>query len=76
WHFDIPLNLEQRYGGWTNRKLIDFYVRYAETIFNEYKGLVKYWITFNEINNTIMFLDMFSEPKDSDYQYAYQHLHH
>ncbi|WP_153057550.1 family 1 glycosylhydrolase, partial [Streptococcus suis] len=35
-----------------------------------------YWITFNEINNTIMFLDMFSEPKDSDYQDAYQHLHH
>lgn len=76
WHFDTPLSLEQRYGGWTNRKLIDFYVRYAETIFNEYKGLVKYWITFNEINNTIMFLDMFSEPEDSDYQEAYQHLHH
>lgn len=37
---------------------------------------MKYWITFNEINNTIMFLDMFSEPKDSDYQEAYQHLHH
>lgn len=76
WHFDTPLALETRYGGWTNRKLVDFYVRYAEVIFKEYKDLVKYWITFNEINNTIMFLDMFGSPKASDYQQAYQQLHH
>ena len=76
WHFDTPLALETRYGGWTNRQLVDFYVRYAETLFREYKGLVKYWITFNEINNTIMFLDMFGESSQEDYQAAYQHLHH
>lgn len=77
WHFDTPLSLETRYGGWTNRQLIDFYVKYAETIFHEYKGLVKYWITFNEINNTVMFLDMFGDKAtDADYQEAYQHLHH
>ncbi|MEW4353899.1 family 1 glycosylhydrolase [Streptococcus pneumoniae] len=77
WHFDTPLALEERYGGWTNRKLIDFYVRYAETIFKEYKDLVKYWLTFNEINNTVMFLDMFGEKaSNQDYQDAYQHLHH
>lgn len=81
WHFDTPLSLEERFGGWTNRKLVDFYVKYAETIFREYKGLVKYWLTFNEINNTIMFLDMMSdisgkEATDKEYQDAYQHLHH
>ena len=30
--------------------MIDFYKRYAQTIFTRYKGLVHYWITFNEIN--------------------------
>lgn len=76
WHFDTPLSLEERYGGWANRALIDFYVRYAETIMREYKGLVKYWLTFNEINGTIMFMDLFGESaSDADYQHAYQHLH-
>lgn len=77
WHFDTPLSLEERYGGWSNRQLIDFYVRYAKVLFEEYKGLVKYWLTFNEINGTIMFME-FSGDKavDKDYQEAYQHLHH
>ncbi|WP_153050400.1 family 1 glycosylhydrolase, partial [Streptococcus suis] len=77
WHFDTPLSLEQRFGGWKNRKLVDFYVKYAETIFKEYKGLVKYWLTFNEINGGIMFLDLFGDDMtDQDYQDAYQSLHH
>ncbi len=47
WHFDTPLYLEENYGGWNNRKLIDFYERFARTCFEEFKGLVKYWLTFN-----------------------------
>ncbi|WP_153060152.1 family 1 glycosylhydrolase, partial [Streptococcus suis] len=43
----------------------------------EYKGLVKYWLTFNEINGGIMFLDLFGDDMtDQDYQDAYQSLHH
>lgn len=49
-HFDVPLNLVDTYGSWKSRKMIDFYVRYAETLFTRYKGKVKYWMTFNEIN--------------------------
>lgn len=49
-HFDIPLHLIKTYGGWRNRKLIDFYVKYCETIFKRYHGKVFKWITFNEIN--------------------------
>ncbi len=49
-HFDMPLHLAEKYGGWENRKLIDFYVKYAKTIMNRYKGKVKYWLTVNEIN--------------------------
>lgn len=49
-HFDTPLELTKKYGGWKNRKLIDFYLNYCKVIFNRYKGKVKYWMTFNEIN--------------------------
>ncbi len=75
WHFDTPLYLEEHYGGWTNRKLIDFYTKFATTCFQEFKGLVKYWLTFNEINNTVMFLSLNPNVQDSDYQNAYQILH-
>lgn len=49
-HFDVPLELCKKYGGWRDRKLIKFYENYCKTIFNRYKDKVKYWLTFNEIN--------------------------
>ena len=49
-HFDTPIALIKKYGGWRNRKMIDAYLKYCRVIFSEYKSLVKYWITFNEIN--------------------------
>lgn len=49
-HFDVPLALADKYGSWKNRKLIDCFVHYCEAIFRRFKGKVKYWITFNEIN--------------------------
>lgn len=50
-HFETPLNLIKKYGGWKNRKLINFYTNYCNVIFNRYKDKVKYWMTFNEINH-------------------------
>lgn len=65
YHYDLPLYLEEEYGGWKNRELIKFFDRYTETLFKEYKGLVKYWLTFNEINSIMMMKDLFPNyPKD------------
>ena len=50
-HFEMPYHLVKAYGGWRSRKLVDFFVRYAETVMNRYKNKVKYWMTFNEVNN-------------------------
>lgn len=50
-HFEMPLYLVKEYGGWRSRKLIDFFVNFAEVCFLRYKDKVKYWMTFNEINN-------------------------
>ncbi len=35
---------------WRNRKLVELFSRYARTCFEAFDGLVKYWLTFNEIN--------------------------
>ena len=50
-HFEMPYHLAKKYGGWVNRKVIDFFVNYAVTVMEKYKNKVKYWMTFNEINN-------------------------
>lgn len=50
-HFDVPVSLAIRYNGWADRRLIDFFERYARTVMERYKGLVKYYLTFNEINS-------------------------
>lgn len=47
--FEMPLGL-QRDGAWLGRETIDCYVRYATTLFEHFKGRVRYWLTFNEIN--------------------------
>lgn len=49
-HFDIPMHLVKEYGGWRNRKMLGFYENLVTVLFNRFKGLVKYWLTFNEIN--------------------------
>ena len=49
-HFDLPIHLIREYGGWRSRKLIELYRRLARTLFTRYQGLVRYWLTFNEIN--------------------------
>ncbi|MGH1811686.1 family 1 glycosylhydrolase [Enterococcus entomosocium] len=53
-HFDLPINLTIKYGGWKNRKLIDFFVHYSKTVMERYKNKVKFWLTFNEINHIDM----------------------
>lgn len=50
-HFEMPYHLVEAYGGWRCRGLIGFFVRYAETVMRRYKDKVKYWMTFNEVNN-------------------------
>lgn len=73
-HFDTPIELEEQFGDWNNRQYIDLYVKYTHTLFTEYKGLVKYWLTFNEINNCINFLS--DKSTDKEYQDTYQQLHY
>ena len=49
-HFDTPMGLK-KYGFWKNRQVVDFFTHYSETMLHHFKGRVRYWLTFNEINN-------------------------
>lgn len=68
-HFEMPYYLVTEYGGFRNRKLIDFFVHFAEVCFKRYKNKVKYWMTFNEINNQANFRDDFAPFTNSGVRY-------
>lgn len=50
-HYETPLHLLTEYGGWLNEKMIEYWQNYVSIVFNRYKGKIKYYLTFNEINN-------------------------
>ena len=79
-HFDTPIALIKKYGGWRDRRMIDAYIKYCRIIFTRYKDLVKYWITFNEINMLLHMSFMgagiaFSEGEDRE-RVKYLAAHH
>ena len=82
-HYEPPLHLADL-GGWSSRNTIDCFVRYARTVFVRYRGKVKYWLTFNEINclqvpfgiMTAGGIRMaFHDPRNTE-QLRFQALHH
>jgi len=50
-HFEMPYHLAKEYKGFMSREVIGFFVKFARVCFERYKDKVKYWMTFNEINN-------------------------
>ncbi len=80
-HYDIPLHLVVEYGGFANRKVIDFFVKYGKILIDRYKGKVKYWIVCNQVNlvPTVSFgclgiyADQVSEDKMSELMYQAVH---
>ena len=79
-HFDTPIALIKKYGGWRSRKMIDAFLKYCRAIFTRYKDLVKYWLTFNEINMLLHMSFMgagiaFSDGEDKE-QVKYRAAHH
>ncbi|WP_138493317.1 GH1 family beta-glucosidase [Paenibacillus pinistramenti] len=47
YHWDLPQALQDE-GGWDNRATADAFVEFARTMFTEFGGKIKKWITFNE----------------------------
>lgn len=50
-HYEMPLALSEKYNGWVHRNVVDAFVRFSKVCFERYKDLVRYWLTFNEIDS-------------------------
>lgn len=82
-HYEPPMELAYQ-GGWSNRKMIDHYLKFCKTIFTRYKGMVKYWITFNEINcalvpfgiRTALGMNLCINSPENNEATRFQGLHH
>ena len=79
-HYETPLHLAKTYDGWRSRKLIGFFENYCRVVFERYKGKVKYWLTFNEINAVIHFplmgAGIYTPKSQLTKQDVYQAAHH
>ena len=84
-HFEMPYHLVKKYGGFRNRKVIEFFVRYSTAVMKRYKDKVKYWMTFNEINNQknlmmiylhVHVLEFYLMKDDNREEVMYQAVHH
>ena len=79
-HFDTPIALIKKYGGWKDRRMVDAYVHYCEVLFDRFKGKVKYWLTFNEINMLLHLsftgAGLVFHPGENVEQVKYQAAHH
>lgn len=79
-HYETPLHLAEAYDGWKSRNLIQFFERYVRTVMTRYKGKVRYWLTFNEVNsilNSPFMSGAIDTPKSElTEQELYQAIHH
>ena len=82
-HYEMPLYLVNHYDGWVSREVVDMFVKFCKVCFYRYKDLVKYWLTFNEIDSvfrhpftTVGVVEEKYENKDKAEEAIYQALHH
>ncbi|SHJ87436.1 6-phospho-beta-glucosidase [Clostridium cavendishii DSM 21758] len=47
-HFDLPIDLYNKYGGWESKKVVDLFSKFARKAFELFGDRVKHWATFNE----------------------------
>lgn len=73
YHFDMPMAM-QDIGGWTSRKVVEAYVRYATICFEQFGDLVTKWFTHNEPVVPVegQYLYGFHYPAELDFQKAVQ----
>ena len=79
-HFDAPIALIKKYGGWKDRRMIDAFMKLCYALFTRLNGKVKYWLTFNEINMLLhlpfMGAGIYFEEGEDKNQVLYTAAHH
>ncbi|NMC46587.1 MAG: glycoside hydrolase family 1 protein [Chloroflexi bacterium] len=73
--YDLPQALVEKYGGFLDRRCVDAYARYVDTVTKYFKGRIKYYVTFNE-QNTMVWIPYYTagvEIKDSTDLFKFDH---
>ncbi len=73
WHFDLPQCM-QDIGGWVNRDVVDYFVKYAIEVFKHFGNRVKYFMVHNEVGVHPMggYLYDFHPPSIVDFKKSIQ----
>lgn len=77
-HFDLPVDLYHRYGGWESRHVVDLFVGFARQCFRLFGDRVKDWVVHNEPMVVVdgEYLYQFHYPKVVDGKKAVQVAYH
>ncbi len=79
-HFDAPIALIKKFGGWKDRRMIEAFLNLCKALFTRLNGKVKYWLTFNEINMLLhlpfMGAGILFEDGEDKNQVLYTAAHH
>ena len=79
WHYDLPMALVNKYGGWRSRQIVDDFEYYARFLLNEYRDEVKYWLTINEQSIVVNYIDKKNLISKEDFynpKFRYQANHY
>lgn len=79
YHYDMPMALVDKYGGWVDRKSVLDYEKYSEFIIKTFKDRVKYWTTINEQSIIVQYCyqkNILPDKYKNDPQARYQINHH
>lgn len=78
-HYEMPINLTLKYGGWTNKAVISMFVKYGKVLLNRFGSKVKYWILINQINmiqvEPYLSLGIASDQYSNNEEAMYQAVH-
>jgi beta-glucosidase len=78
YHWDLPLALQERQGGWTSRDTAHRFADYAAAVFNGLGDRVGHWITVNEpwVSAFLAYHDGSHAPGGHDLTSAVRAAHH
>ena len=78
YHWDLPQALQDEYGGWESREIVEDFTNYSVTLFKHFGDRVKYWVSLNEQNifTSFGYRTALHPPGVKDEKLFYQVNHH
>ncbi len=78
-HYETPINITLKYGGWPNRAVIPMFDKFGKTLLDWFGKKVKYWIVVNQINmvqvEPFLSVGVCSDQYDNEEEALYQAVH-